>query len=110
MSLATASCDLWQNEQRSVSSGVLGFTIELLGPVGSQVLSGQRPAWYGIGALLVLVNDIVDDTVFLGLLGVHNEIPLHVLLHLFQLLPGMLGNQLAGDLPHTQYLSCMYIN
>ena len=34
MSLATASCDLWQNEQRSVSSGVLGFTILLLGSVG----------------------------------------------------------------------------
>src|SRR6478672_5082581 len=102
MSFATASCDLWQNEQRSVSSGVLGFTIELLGPVGPQLLSGQQPFWSRIGALFVLVNDIVDDTVFFGLLGVHNEIPLHVLFHLFQLLSGMLGNQLAGDLPHTK--------
>jgi len=25
MSFATASCDLWQNEQRKVSSGDLGF-------------------------------------------------------------------------------------
>jgi hypothetical protein len=41
MSLATASCDLWQNEQRSVSSGVLGFTIELLGSAGPFI--GQRP-------------------------------------------------------------------
>jgi hypothetical protein len=27
MSLATASCDLWQKEQRRVSSGDLGFTV-----------------------------------------------------------------------------------
>ena len=38
MSLATASCDLWQNEHLKVSSGDLGFT-----PTPCMTNQGARP-------------------------------------------------------------------
>src|SRR6266404_2229939 len=111
MSLATASCDLWQNEQRSVSSGVLGFTVRLLQRAGRFIFpNGPAAPAYMTFILFVLVNDIVDDPVFFGLQGVHNEVALHVFFHLFQFLPRMFGNKLAGDFPHPQNLSSMYIN
>src|SRR5258707_9599376 len=60
--------------------------------------------------LLVLINDVVNDAVLFGLLCVHYKVTLNVFFHLFQLLSGVLGNELAGDFPHTQDLSSMYIN
>src|SRR6266436_10390004 len=39
--------------------------------------------------LLRLVDDIVDDSVFLGLLRVHDEVALYILFYLVQLLPAM---------------------
>src|SRR5882672_11389655 len=60
--------------------------------------------------LLMLVNDIVNYAVLFRLLCVHYKVTLNIFFHLFQLLPGMLGNELAGDFPHPQDLPSMYIN
>jgi hypothetical protein len=42
-------------------------------------------------ASIRLVDDIVDDSVFLRLLRIHDEVALHVLLYFIQLLAGVLG-------------------
>ena len=52
--------------------------------------------------LLVFVNDVVDDAVFLRLLRVHDEVALHVLLNFVELLAGVLGQDLVGNLAHAQ--------
>src|SRR6266851_1943192 len=97
MSFATDSWDLWQNEQRRTSSEPdLFFTSYSLlsrrfvpgAPKSSLQLAGfprQKPIIH----LLGLVNDIVDDSVFLGLLRVHDEVALHILFYLIQLLSAM---------------------
>ena len=41
--------------------------------------------------LLVLIDDVVDQAVFFGLLGVHDEVAFHVFLDFFQALVAMLG-------------------
>ena len=38
-----------------------------------------------------LIDDIVYDSVFLGLLRIHNEVALHIFLHFIQLLARVLG-------------------
>src|SRR5690348_11285905 len=107
MSLATASCDLWQNEQRSVSSGDLGFTSNSL--KRRTLCSGQQSA-FRIALLLMLIDNVVDYPIFLSLLRIHDEVTFYILLHLLQPLPGMPGQHLVGDFPHAQNLPCMYIN
>jgi len=83
--LATASWDLWQKEQRKTSSDPdRGFTWLLL-TYRDCILGGAR------SFLFVLVDDLVDDPVFLALLRVHDEIALDVFLNFIKFLPGMLG-------------------
>src|SRR5450759_1626359 len=104
MSFATASCDLWQNEQRNISSEPdLVFTRPYsfsCGPVAAgfllQAETRQAASLHCVTncrsyPLSGLIDDIVDDSVFLRLLRVHDEIALHVLLHFIQLLAGVLG-------------------
>jgi hypothetical protein len=52
-------------------------------------------------ALLMLKDDVVDDAVFLRLIGIHDEVALHVALHLLEGLSAVLGKQLIRDLAHT---------
>ena len=52
-------------------------------------------------ALLVLVNNVIDDSVLLTLLRVHDEVAFHVSLDLFQQLAGVLGEYLVGDFAHA---------
>src|SRR5215469_18081639 len=131
MSLATASCDLWQNEQRRISSVPVRFFTRLYSfftfhPPGSLPAPFTRFAVRTeahaaetsrrmIGEVPIipssrLINDIVDDSVFLSLLRVHNEVALHILFHFFQLLPAVLGQQLVGNLAHTQDFTGMNVN
>ena len=42
--------------------------------------------------LLVLVNDFIEDAIFVRLLGIHPEITFHVAFNLFNRLVGMLGH------------------
>ena len=49
-----------------------------------------------------LVDDIVDDSVLLSLLRIHDEVAFHIFFHFFQLLPGVLGQQLIRNLAHAQ--------
>src|ERR1035437_2266847 len=51
------------------------------------------------------VDNLIDDAVFLGLLRVHDEVPLHVALDAVQRLLGVLGNQVVGNLADAQNLS-----
>src|SRR5439155_14014789 len=44
-------------------------------------------------------DDLVDDAVLPGLLGIEDVVPVRVLGHLFQLLPGVLGDDLLEQLP-----------
>src|ERR1700674_1672032 len=55
-------------------------------------------------ALAVLLNDLIDQTVLLGLLSRHNEVALHVLLDFFDRLPAMVSQELVDHRPHSQNL------
>ena len=85
MSLATASCDLWQNEQRNISSDPdLVFTGLTPYSRGNSTNCRSYP-------LSRLIDDIVYDSVFLSLLRVHDEVALDIFLDLVQFLTTMLG-------------------
>ena len=60
--------------------------------------------------LPVLENDLVNQPVFLRLLGVHDEIALHVALDLFQDLAAVFGQQLVGDLTHAENFARLNID
>src|SRR5262249_19126155 len=49
-----------------------------------------------------LVDDIVNDSVFLCLLRVHDEVPFNVFFDFVQLLPAVLREQLVRDVTHPQ--------
>ena len=51
------------------------------------------------------VNNIVDDAVFLGLRGVHDEVAFDVALNAVEGLAGVGTHQLVGDLPDAQDLA-----
>ena len=102
MSLATASCDLWQNEQRSVSSEPVRGFIQLA-PCGP-----RRPRLNRSGAWPV--NDLIDDAVLFGLRGVHDEITFNVALDAFERLPGMSRYKAVGDLANTKNLASVDID
>jgi hypothetical protein len=53
--------------------------------------SRNWPARTPIIPLSRFIDDIVDDSVFLGLLRIHDEVALHVLLYLIELLASVLG-------------------
>ncbi len=56
------------------------------------------------------VDDFVDDAVFLGLLRVHDEVPLDVALDAVEGLAGVLGHQGVGDLADAQNLARMNVD
>src|SRR5579872_620603 len=101
MSLATASCDLWQNEQRKISSGDLVFTrLYSLNIIRSSLFSCETASFdpshtikregrsYRFSGL---IDDIVYDSVFLRLLRVHDEVALHIFFDLIEFLAAVLG-------------------
>src|SRR5258708_40042927 len=100
MSLATASCDLWQNEQRKISSEpVLFFTrpYSLIFPPPLRVRMLHRQNRGGTdrrGKPIIpssrLIDDIVYDSVFLRLLRVHDEVAFDVFFYFIQLLAAVL--------------------
>ena len=51
-----------------------------------------------------LYKDFVDDAVFDGFLGRHEEIPIDILLYLLQLLAGVLGEYLIEARAYCDYL------
>src|SRR5690349_6591653 len=136
MSLATASCDLWQNEQRRISSDPVRFfnrppstySYSLLATSGKRQevehplvtallwpssLLRTRPQRVTEGrsySLASLIDDIVNDSVFFGLLGVHNKVAFHVLFDFIQLLATMLRQQLICNLTHTENLARMDVD
>src|SRR5208282_4026712 len=108
MSFATASCALWQNEQRSISSEPdLVFTRPYsfsggLAVAGLRLQAEPRQAaalhcfancrpYIETRSLSRLIDDIVNDSIFLSLLRIHDEVAFHVLLHFIQFLAGVLG-------------------
>src|ERR1700685_1110787 len=104
MSLATASCDLWQNEHRKISSDDLVFTrLYSFAWCGSRRAIASTRYRFAPGRcsgfsregrsyrFSGLVDDIVYDSVLLRLLRIHDEIALHVFFHLIELLGGVLG-------------------
>ena len=56
------------------------------------------------------VDNLVHDPVFLGLLGVHNEVPLHIALDAVQRLAGVAGDQGVGDLADAQNFARMNVD
>src|SRR5579872_3155604 len=127
MSLATASCCLWQNEQRNPSSLPLrGFTqvslklfrgeeltLSSLSSVQNANDVGLLRHWSVTGGdsrtcgttLLVLVDDVIHKAVLLGLVRVHDEIALHIFLDLFKGLPGVQCHDAVQVLAHAQDLT-----
>src|SRR5581483_498387 len=61
-------------------------------------------------ALPRLVDDVVNQPVLLALLRIHDEIALHVLFHLVQLLAAVAGQDLVDDLAHAQDLARVNVN
>src|SRR5216683_5014345 len=112
MSFATASCDLWQKEQRSVSSGDLGFkSNSFITRTFFNLASGSSQSTPKTDvSSFVLVDDVVNNAIFFSLLRVHNEIAFHIFFHFLKLLPGMPSIHLISDFPHTEDFSGMYIN
>ena len=70
--------------------GFARISVQLLSH-GKVILSQIRSTSVTRPLLLVLVDDVVDDSVFLALLGVHDEVALHVALDLLQELTAVLG-------------------
>src|ERR1039458_8898864 len=66
---------------------------------GSASESGARP-----------VDDFVDDAVFLGLLRVHDEVPLDVALDAVQGLAGVPGDEVVGNLADAKNLAGMNVD
>src|SRR5258708_20978600 len=62
----------------------------------------QSTSWYA--KLPVLINDLVDHPVFLGLLGIHDVIALDVLLYAVHLLAPVLCQQRIDLHTHAQNL------
>src|SRR5260221_14570053 len=58
-----------------------------------------------IPSLNVLLNDLINDPIFLGLFGDHDVVPLHVLLDPIEGLAGVTNQDVAGDLAHAQDLA-----
>ena len=56
------------------------------------------------------VDDVVDDAVFLGLLGRHNEVALHVALDAIERLAGVLAHQLVCNLADAKNFAGMDID
>src|ERR1700681_3991611 len=112
MSFATASCDLWQKEQRSISSEPdLVFTRPYsFFPAEKWQVSTSTLHQTPIIPSSRLIDDIVYDSVFLSLLRIHDEVALHVLLHFIQLLARVFSQQLISNLPHAQNFARMNIN
>src|SRR5215470_9405364 len=103
MSLATASCDLWQNEQRRASSDpVRVFIVVLL-----QTTLICRDVEFRIWGLS---RNLVDDAVFPGLCCVHDEIALYVAFNAFQRLPGVLRHEVIGNFADAQNLARMNVD
>src|ERR1700681_3042328 len=98
MSFATASCDLWQKEQRSISSEPdLVFTRPYsFFPAEKWQVSTSTLHQTPIILSSRLTDDIVYDSVFLSLLLIHDEGTDHVLLHNNQLLARVISQQLAS--------------
>src|SRR5580698_2440365 len=95
MSLATASCDLWQNEQRRASSDpVRVFIVVLL--QGQLLVGGDE---FGIWCLS---RNFVNDAVFSRLRGVHDKVALYVAFDAFQRLAGVLRHEGVGDFTDAQ--------
>src|SRR5665213_843036 len=163
MSFATASCDLWQNEQRRDSSrprvvfnaaapshmpagagcDTTDFSLHRkacgkdvrkcyrgcrkypcrgrYGPIGVGCLRAARdakrsptPQKRDRGRPRQLrawaVDDVVDDAVFLGLRGGHDEVAFHVVLDAVERLPGAGTHQLVGDLANAQNFAGMDVD
>src|SRR3982750_1998896 len=91
MSFLTSFCDFPQKEQQRVWFSRLSK--DLPSPPSCSKATYVRP-----GRNLTLLrrrrrfldDDLVDDTVFLGLAGTHEIVAIGVLLDPFQLLPGVL--------------------
>ena len=56
----------------------------------------------GLYRLAVFVNNLVDHAVILGLLGIHDEIPLHILFDAGDRLSAMLRQKFVDDHAHAQ--------
>src|SRR5579863_3717592 len=61
-------------------------------------------------ASAMLVNNFVDHAIFLGLLGIHDEIPLDVFLNAFNRLTAMLGKKAVNHGTHAQNFLGMQID
>src|SRR5690349_1104475 len=78
ISLRTSFWSLLQNEQRRISPSPVFFTI-----------------WDRLRLLRPLTNYVINNTVFLALIGPHDVVPLGILLDALERLAGVLGEDLV---------------
>src|SRR5581483_706061 len=114
MSFATASCDLWQNEQRRSSSDPeRDFILSLTSPPTPSPLlpcstDGRSPSKSQLARGFHrrgLVNDVVNYAVFLALFGIHNEVSFDIFLDLVQQLARVPRHYLVHQLTHADDLA-----
>src|SRR3954465_15828217 len=89
ISLRTSFWSLLQNEQRRISPSpfflTTGWTCCAL------LWGGPVAPFYGVGLLRPFSDDVVNNTVFLALVGAHDVVPLGIILDALEGLAGMLG-------------------
>src|SRR6266852_5144359 len=64
----------------------------------------------GTTTLDMFVNDLIDDPIFLGLLGDHNVIAFDILFNTLERHSGVPDEDIVGDLPHPQDLAGLNID
>src|SRR5205085_8683523 len=93
MSLRTSFWSLLQNEQRRTSFSPLALTIRT---------SDESRIPIHQARLCSFPDDIINDTVFLPLVGIHDVIPLRILLDTLHRLPRVMHKNVIEPFPHTQ--------
>src|SRR5690606_6334924 len=102
MSLRTSFWSLLQKEQRRTSDSPFFLT---MGRLRSSWDGYRPPRIAECRRLRPLADDIVNDTVFLALLGRHDVVPLRILLDTLQRLAGVQREDLVDPLAHAQDLA-----
>src|SRR5258706_11971066 len=118
ISLRTSFWSLLQNEQRRISPSPAFLTMGYQFPVASPQYRISSPFWRletgdwkrVTGALSPLPDDIVNNTVFLALVGPHDVVPLRVILDALQRLPRVVRQDLVQPFAGPEQLPRMNID
>src|SRR6185436_12980523 len=110
ISLRTSFWSLLQNEQRRISPSPVFLTMVVNPEASSYQLPAARdvsPDWLEAGswkleASCPLTNNVINNTVFLALVGSHDVVPLRIVLDTLERLARVLSQDLVQPLPRSE--------